>query len=151
MSSSHEPAPHRSPGAMRIPAALWFAAVAWTGLAVVELYAAVDALAANRIDSEADRIATQLGPDAVSGPPAVASTAVIALVAAVSTVVLTAALLSGRGPARFALVGLGIFVAAVFAAGGTWHAVAAFVLVVLGALATVVPSAHRFLAGPVAR
>ncbi|GAA3239455.1 hypothetical protein GCM10017691_40620 [Pseudonocardia petroleophila] len=136
---------------MRIPGALWSAAVAWIGLALVELYAAADSLAANSVDSEADRVATQLGPDAVSGPPAVASTAVIAILAAVSTVVLTAALLSGRGWARFVLVGLGLFVAVVFAVGGTWHAVAAFVLVTLGAFATVLPSSHRFLAVPDAR
>ncbi|MER7433259.1 hypothetical protein ACFU8R_00200 [Pseudonocardia alni] len=151
MSTSGGPVPPRSRGAMRIPGALWFAAVAWIGLALVELYAAADSLAANRLDSEADRVATQLGPDAVSGPPAVASTAVISILAAVSTVVLTAALLTGRGWPRFVLVGLGLFVAVVFAAGGTWHAVAAFVLVTLGAFAMVLPSAHRFLAVPDAR
>lgn len=151
MSSSSGPVPPRPRRATRIPGTLWFAAVAWIGLALVELYAAVDSLAANRRDSEADRILTQLGPDAVSGPPAVASAAVIAIMAAVSTVVLTAALLSGRGWARFVLVGLGIFVAVVFAAGGTWHAVAAFVMVTLGAFAMVLPSSHRFLAGSDAR
>lgn len=148
MSTSGGSVPPHYRGAVRIPGSLWTAAVAWTGLALVELYAAADSLAANRIDSEADRVATQLGPDAVSGPPAVASTAVIAILAAVSTVLLTAVLLSGRGWARFVLVGLGLFVALVLAAGGTWHAVAAFVLVTLGAFATVLPSAHRFLAVP---
>lgn len=44
---------------MRIPAALWFPAVAWIGLAVMELYAAADSLAANRLDSEAERISAK--------------------------------------------------------------------------------------------
>lgn len=151
MSSLRGRVPPRSGAVLPIPRALWFAAVAWIGLALVDLFAATDAFAANRRDYEADRIATQLGPEAVGGAPAVASTAVIASVAAVSTVALTAALLAGRGWARFVLVGLGIFTAIVFAGDGRWSAVAAFVLVILGAFAMVVPSSHRFLAAPDAR
>ena len=118
---------------------------------VVDVYAATDALAANRREPEADRIAGQLGPDVVSGPPALASTPAIAIVAAVATIALTAALLAGRGWARFALVGLGIVTGVVLAWDGRLHAVAVFVLVAVAAVASVLPSAHRFLAAPDAR
>lgn len=140
--------PPGSHGAQRIPAALWFAAAAWIGVVIVDVYAAVDALAANRREPEADRIAGQLGADAVSGPPALASTAAIAIVAAAAAIALIAALLAGRGWARFALVGLGIFTGIVFAWEGRPHAIAVFVLVAVAAMATVLPSSHRFLAGP---
>jgi|FEC22Drversion2_1045045.scaffolds.fasta_scaffold03121_2 hypothetical protein len=141
--------PPRQQPTRGIPASLWFAATAWLGVVVVDVYAATDALAANRREPEADRIAGQLGPDVVSGPPALASTPAIAIVAAVATIALTAALLAGRGWARFALVGLGIVTGVVLAWDGRLHAVAVFVLV--AAVASVLPSAHRFLAAPDAR
>lgn len=133
-------------GPLRIPGALWLAAVVWSLFALLDLFVALDEFAAGRLDSEASRVASQLGRDFVAGRPMGAS-GVLALLAGIATAGLVIFMLTGRGWTRFTLVGLGVFASIVLAVDGRIEAFAALALLVIGAAALVTPAAHRFF-GP---
>ena len=146
MSSLREGGPNTSRGAIGIPFPVQLAAAAWFLYALVEFFAAGDSFTAGR-DAEADRIATQLGPDSVSGTPAVAATGVISVLVGILTGALVLLLLSGRGWTRFALPTLGGFGVVVLAWDGRWHTVALMTVLIVGTVALMAPATHRFLAG----
>lgn len=146
MPTLREGGPDTSRGAVGIPFPVRVAAVVWLLYSLVGFFAAGDSFTVGR-DAEADRIATLLGPEAVSGPPAVAATGVISVLVGIVVGLLVLLLLSGRGWTRFALPALGGFGAIVLAWDGVWHAPVLMALLVVGTVALMVPATHRFLAG----
>lgn len=135
----------RSRGPLRVPGALWVAAVLWSAFALLDLVVAVQAFGARRLEPEARRVAGQLGRDFVGGAPAVSASAVLALLAGIVTASLVLVLLTGRGWARWGLVVSGVFASLVLAWDGRFAAFLAFGLLIAGAAALATPAAHRFL------
>jgi hypothetical protein len=124
---------------------MWVAATSWLLFAVVAFVFAGDVFGQTSGNPEADRIASQLGSDAVGGTPVIATSGVVSIVVGIALIGLALLVLSGRGWARFALVGIGVFGVVVLAWGARWEAFAGFALLLLGTVALMLPSTHRFL------
>lgn len=124
---------------------MWAASTFWLLYAVIAVVFAGDVFGQTVDDPEADRVASQLGSDAVSGTPVIATSGVVSIVIAIALTGLVLVLLSGRGWARFALVGVGVVGAVVLAWGARWEVYAGFLLLVLGTLMLMLPASHRYL------
>ncbi|MDT5233957.1 MAG: hypothetical protein QOI39_4457 [Mycobacterium sp.] len=130
---------HRAP--TRIPGTVAVSGLAWTLLAIVDLWAGVDAIG----DNAAKSGASQFGPVAGSGAGGVRPEDVACLVGGLLVLTAVGALFGGRAWVTYLLSGLGCCSVIGLAVGGHLSAGLAFGLLILCGALMMTASARQFL------
>jgi hypothetical protein len=134
-------------GRSGIPRAVFVAAAVWVLYGLLLISTSFGGGSASASDADPDsvsRIQGQLGAGS-GGAGGSSGWSVAVPLLGVGVVLLAAVLLIGRGWTRHLLVLLGVAGVVLLAVQGFWQTLPAMVLLVVGAVPLMLPSAHRFM------